>query len=65
MARAIWYCEASVASWNAAAGDYDEVYLEHYSAEPGPESAADDARETWIEHGYNPERVKVRRVDGR
>lgn len=55
-----YYCTAEVAAWNAAAQDYDEVSLDHYSSEPTPEAAEDDAREAWSEHGLFPDAVSVR-----
>lgn len=56
----VWYCEATIAQWNASAGDFDEVALDHYSRAGSPEGAEDDAREVWGEHGNVPETVKVR-----
>lgn len=55
-----WYCTATIAQWNAAAGDYDEIDLDHYSRAASPEAAEDDAREVWGDHGNVPEKVTVR-----
>ena len=60
MPRTTYYCTATVAAWNPGEQDYDEVDLDHYSSEPTSEAAEADAREAWNEHGYNPEKVKVR-----
>lgn len=54
-----WYCEATIVEWDAAAGDYSEVYLDHYSREVDPRAVEDDAREAWGEHGQIPEVVTV------
>ena len=55
-----WYVTATVACWDAAACDYCEIDLDHYSPEETAEAAEDDAREAWSDHGYNPETVRVR-----
>lgn len=60
MTRTTYYCTATVTAWNPGEQDYDEVDLDHYSSEPTAEAAEADAREAWIEHGYNPEKVRVR-----
>jgi hypothetical protein len=59
-ATRVWYCEATIAQWNAMAGDFDEIVLDHYSRADSPEAAEYDAREAWGEHGNVPEKVTVR-----
>lgn len=54
-----FYCTATIAQWNHAAGDYDEIDLEYFVVEYDAATAEEVAREAWIEHGYNPDRVTV------
>jgi hypothetical protein len=55
-----WYVTATVTYWDSAWGDYTEVSLDHYPKEETAEGAEDDARESWSDHGYNPEKVTVK-----
>lgn len=52
--------------WNCAAvildGD-DEIDLDTDVRAEDAEAAEDYAREEWSDHGCNPDRVKVRRLD--
>lgn len=52
--------------WNCAAiildGD-DEIDLDADVRAEDAEAAEDYARERWSDHGHNPDRVKVRRLD--
>jgi hypothetical protein len=63
MAKTNWYCEATVTYWDHNQGDYCEVQLDHYSGELTREQAEYDARETWNEHGYNPDRIAVKKYE--
>lgn len=54
-----WYCTATVERWSPAWGDFEEIDLEWYSAEPTAEDAEDDARVAWSDDGLFPVSVTV------
>lgn len=61
--RCLWSVTAIVTEWNPATGDYDEIDLDHETHAYDAEEAEYDARENWSDHGYSPDRVKVRRIE--
>ena len=61
MKKTNWFCEATVTYWDHNQGDYCDVSLEHYSGEETKEQAEYAAREDWMDHGYNPEKVVVKK----
>jgi hypothetical protein len=61
--RSLWSVTAIVEEWNPATGDFDEIDLDHETRAYDAEEAEDDARNRWSDHGYSPDRVKVRRID--
>lgn len=63
MAKTRWYCNATVTYWDHNFGDYCEVELDHYSKMETKEDAEDDARESWSDHGYNPDKVSVKKYE--
>lgn len=60
MAKAKFYCEATITSWNPTVQDYDEVVLEHWSSADTVDEAEYDAREVWNETGYNPDSINIK-----
>lgn len=63
MTKTNWYCTAKVTYWDRNEGDYCEVDLDHYSKAETEEEAEYDARESWSEHGHNPDRVTVKKYE--
>lgn len=61
--RRRWYVTAQIVAWNHAAGDYDEIDLDHDTRAHDADEAEELAREAWSDHGYNPDRVTVRPID--
>jgi hypothetical protein len=57
-----WQCSATILERDPVYGEYVDNELDHETRAATAEEAEYDARETWIAHGYNPERVKVRRL---
>lgn len=57
--RTSWYCTAKIEYWDRMEGDYVTIDLDHYSRAATREEAEYDARESWSDHGYNPESVRV------
>jgi len=59
-----WSCSATILEFDPVFGEYVDNTIDHDTRAATAEEAEYDARETWIDHGYSPERVKVRRVEG-
>jgi hypothetical protein len=52
-----WSCSALILEGE------DEIDLDHETRAASAEDAEDDAREVWSDHGFNPEKVIVRKID--